>query len=231
MTGTLINASAILVGTLIGVLLKSKLPVRIVTLVFQSTGLFTFALGFAMSLKMSNFLLVVFSLTLGAIIGEGLNLEQYLENFSNWFKAKLKIGSEKFTEGMITAFLLYCMGSMTILGAFNEGMKGDSTLLITKSVMDGFASIALSSALGFGVGFSIIPLLVYQGGLTMFASYLGNFFTDLMISELTATGGILLIGMGFNILEIKRIKVFNLLPSLILIVFFTYLKQHYQLQF
>jgi len=116
------------------------------------------------------------------------------------------------------------MGSMTILGAFDEGMKADPTLLITKSVMDGFAAMALASAFGIGVGFSVVPLLIYQGGLTLFASYLGMLFSELMINELTAVGGILLIGLGINILEIKKIKIFNILPALALVVFFTWLK-------
>jgi len=228
MIGTIVNTGTIILGTFIGVSLKSKLPEKLVRTVFQATGLFTLALGFTMALKMNSFLVVVFCLTIGTIIGEGIDLERFVERLSDRIKRKLKIGSEKFSEGLLTAFLLYCMGSMTILASFDEGMKGDSTLLITKSVMDGVASIALSSAMGYGVGFSVIPLLFYQGGLTIFASYLGRFFSELMITELTAAGGILLIGLGFNILEIKKIKVFNILPALILVVFFTWMKEVYQ---
>ncbi len=228
MIGTIVNTGTIILGTFIGVSLKSKLPEKLVRTVFQATGLFTLALGFTMALKMNSFLVVVFCLTIGTIIGEGIDLERFVERLSDRIKRKLKIGSEKFSEGLLTAFLLYCMGSMTILASFDEGMKGDSTLLITKSVMDGVASIALSSAMGYGVGFSVIPLLFYQGGLTIFASYLGRFFPELMITELTAAGGILLIGLGFNILEIKKIKVFNILPALILVVFFTWMKEVYQ---
>ncbi len=227
MFGTLVNIGTILIGTLIGVLLKSKLPEKLIKTVFQATGLFTLALGIMMSLKMSSFLIIVFSLVIGAIIGEGVDLERMVESGSEKLKNKLKIGGEKFSEGMLTAFLLFCMGSMTILGAFDEGMKGDTTLLITKSVMDGFAAIALSSALGYGVGFSVIPLLIYQGGLTLFATYLGKFFSEIMITELTAVGGILLIGLGFNILEIKKMKIFNILPALLLVVFFTWLKGYF----
>jgi len=230
MIGTLINIGTILIGTLIGVILKSKLPEKLIKTVFQATGLFTLALGIMMSLKMSSFLIIVFSLVIGAIVGESIDLERMVEKGSEKFKSKLKIGGEKFSEGMLTAFLLFCMGSMTILGAFDEGMKGDTTLLITKSVMDGFAAIALSSALGYGVGFSVIPLLIYQGGLTLFATYLGKFFSEMMITELTAVGGILLIGLGFNILEIKKMKIFNILPALLFVVFFTWLKGYYGLK-
>jgi len=231
MTGTIINVITILVGSGLGILLKSKLPERLIKTVFQALGLFTFALGIIMSLKINNFLIIVFSLVLGAIIGEFLNIEVATENLSKKLKNKIKLKDERFTEAMLTSFLLFCMGSMTILGAFEEGMKGDTTLLITKSVMDGFAALALSSALGIGVAFSVIPLLIYQGGLTLFASYLGNFFSEIVINELTAVGGILLIGLAINILEIKKIKIFNILPALVLVVIFTLLKDFFNLSF
>jgi len=229
MIGTLVNIATIIVGTTLGMLLKSKLPEKLVKTVFQAIGLFTLVLGVIMSLKISSFLIVVFSLVLGAIVGELADFEKAMEGFSERLKSKIKMGDDRFTEGVLTAFLLFCMGSMTILGAFDEGMKGDTTLLITKSVMDGFAAMALSSALGIGVGFSIIPLLIYQGGLTIFASYLGEFFTEIMINELTAVGGILLIGLGINILEIKKMKIFNILPALLFVVFFTWANGYFDL--
>ncbi len=226
MTGTIINVVTVLIGSTIGVLLKSKLPKNITKTVFQSLGLFTLALGFIMAFKANDFLIIVFSLVIGAIIGESLDLEKRIESFALKIKKRIKIKDEKFTEGLLTAFLLFCMGSMTILGAFDEGMKGDSTLLITKSVMDGFAAMALASAFGIGVGFSVIPLLIYQGSLTLFASFLGDYFNENMINELTAVGGIMLIGLGINILEIKKIKIFNILPALILVVLFTWAKTY-----
>ena len=229
MTGTIVNVLTIIVGSTIGMLLKSKLPERLIKTVFQSLGLFTLALGFIMSFKAGDYLIIVFSLVIGAIIGELLDLEKMINSLAGKMKKKVKIKDEKFSEGLLTAFLLFCMGSMTILGAFDEGMKGDPTLLITKSVMDGFAAMALASAFGIGVGFSVIPLLIYQGGLTLFASYLGKFFSEIMINELTAVGGILLIGLGINILEIKKIKIFNILPALVLVVFFTWAKSYLNL--
>jgi uncharacterized membrane protein YqgA involved in biofilm formation len=205
------------------------LPVKLVKTVFQALGLFTLVIGIIMALKVNSLLIIVFSLVFGAIFGELVDLEVYADRAGESLKKRIKVGGEKFSEGLLTAFLMFCMGSMTILGAFDEGMKDDSTLLITKAVMDGFSSIALSSALGIGVGFSVIPLLIYQGGLTIFASYLGAFFSEPVIMELTATGGILLIGLGFNILEIKKIKVFNLLPALVFAVFFAWMNQYFGL--
>ena len=226
MIGTIVNVVTVLIGSTLGILLKSKLPEKLIKTVFQALGLFTLALGFIMALKANDLLVIVFSLVFGAIIGESIDLEKMTDVLTNKLKRKIKVKDERFTEGLLTAFLLFCMGSMTILGAFDEGMKGDTTLLITKSVMDGFAAMALASAFGIGVGFSAIPLLIYQGGLTLFAGYLGSFFSEAMITELTAVGGILLIGLGINILEIKKIKIFNIIPALILVVLFTWIRSY-----
>lgn len=224
MNGTIVNVVTVLIGSSLGILLKSKLPQKLIKTVFQALGLFTLALGFMMALKANDLLVIVFSLVFGAIIGESIDLEKKTDVLTNKLKRKIKVKDERFTEGLLTAFLLFCMGSMTILGAFDEGMKGDDTLLVTKAVMDGFAAMALASAFGIGVAFSAIPLLIYQGGLTLFAGYLGTFFSEAMITELTAVGGILLIGLGINILEIKKIKIFNIIPALVLVVLFTWIK-------
>lgn len=218
MVGTLVNVGTVILGSSIGLLLKNKLPQKIVKIVFQAIGLFTIALGVYMSLKGNEFLLIVFSLVIGSIVGEWIDIDKYLNRFSDKIKKKIKSNNEKFTEGLITAFLLYCMGSLTILGAFDEGLGNGSELLITKSVMDGFSSIALASALGIGVMFSVIPLFIYQGGLTLFAAYLQDVLTQVYINEITAVGGILLIGLGINILEIKSLRIINMIPALLFIV-------------
>ena len=145
-----------------------------------------------------------------------------MEKFGGWVKTKLKSDNAKFTDGMITAFLLYCMGSLTILGAIEEGINGNMDLLLMKSLMDGCSSIALASALGIGVGFSAIPLLIYQGGLTLFASSVSSFFSEAVVRELSAVGGVLLIGLGINILEIKKFRILNMIPALVLVVILIY---------
>jgi len=221
MIGTFINAGAIIAGTSIGLLIHNKLPKKIVTLVFQSIGLFTLYIGISMSLKANELLFMVLSLVLGSITGELLNLEKITNQISNRIKKLTKSENAKFTEGLITSFLLFCMGSMTILGAIDEGLGNKPDLLLAKSVLDGFSSIALGAALGFGVAFSVIPLILYQGGLTLLAYFFGNYFAANIITELSATGGILLIGMGINILEIKTINVLNMLPALLYIVLLT----------
>ncbi len=222
MTGTLINAGAIIAGSIIGLLFHSKLPERFIRIVFQSIGLFTLFLGFYMGLKTNNLFLIIISIVLGGIIGELLNLEAGLNRFGDRLKNKFKSDNSRFSEGLVTAFLLFCMGSVTILGAIEEGMGGKPNLLLAKSVLDGVSSIALAAAFGYGVAFSVIPLLLYQGGLTLLAAYFGDYFSQTIINELTAVGGLILIGLGINILEIKQLKILNLLPALIIIVILAY---------
>lgn len=217
-TGTLINIAAVIVGGGLGLLFRSRLPERFTHTFFQAIGLFTLFLGFSMSLKTSNPLLLVFSLILGAIVGTLLRLQDRMESAGNYIQDKLKLKGGQFSEGMVTAFLMFCMGSMTILGAIEEGLGNEPKLLLIKSLMDGFSSIALVAALGVGVIFSVIPLLFYQGGITLLAAWVGESLSELMIDELTATGGILLVGLGISILGIKKIKVLDLIPALLFIV-------------
>ncbi|MDD2279828.1 MAG: DUF554 domain-containing protein [Bacteroidales bacterium] len=217
-SGTLINVAAVIIGGGLGVLFHARLPKRIINAFFQAMGLFTLFLGFSMSLKTENPLLLVFSLILGALAGTLLRLQDRIENLGTSIQAKLKLKGGQFSEGLVTAFLMFCMGSMTILGAIEEGLGGEPNLLLIKSLMDGFSSIALAAALGVGVIFSVVPLLIYQGGLTVLAAFLGDSLSNLMINELSAVGGILLIGLGITILDIKKIEVLNLIPALLFIM-------------
>ena len=223
MLGTIVNVATVVAGGVIGLVLNKKLPRRFVTIFFQVVGLFTLFLGISMALQTTRILHMIAALITGALIGEALRLETYMERFGEWMKSRLRLGSEKFTEGLLTAFLLYCMGSLTILGAIEEGMGGSPKLLLIKSMMDGVSSIALASGLGIGVIFSAVPLLIYQGGITLLAMGFGEFFPELFVVELSAVGGILLMGLGINILEIKKIKVVNMLPALVMIVLLLWL--------
>lgn len=218
MWGTLINAGAIIVGSLIGLLFHSRIPKKYIQIIFQGIGLFTLFVGIAMALKTNNYLVLVFSIVLGSIIGTLLNFENQINGFSGWIKKKIKTEDSKFTDGLVSAFLLYCMGSMTILGAFEEGLGNHPNLLLAKSLMDGISSIALTAGLGIGVMFSVVPLLIYQGALTFLAQLLNDRVSSLYINELSAVGGLMLIGMGLNILDITRIKVVNMLPALVIVL-------------
>jgi len=215
--GTIINVFSVMAGSLVGVLLHRNIPVRVKSTVFDAIGLFTIFLGVSMAAKTENVIYLVLSLLIGALLGEAVRLETLFERAAGKIKTRVG-GGDRFTEGLITAFLIFCIGPLTIMGSIEDGLRGDPTLLITKSVLDGFASIALASSFGVGVLFSAIPLFIYQGAITLFAAASQNFFTPQMIGELTAVGGVLILGLGVNLLELKRIKVANLLPALVVVV-------------
>jgi uncharacterized membrane protein YqgA involved in biofilm formation len=223
MIGTLVNAGAVIAGGIVGMLLNKSLHDRYKTIYFQAVGLFTLAIGISMVYNMQHILIVVGILAIGSLLGEWMNLEKGAERVSLYLKTKFRIGNDCFSEGLITAFLLYCIGSMTILGAIQEGTGGSSDLLLTKSLMDGFSSILLASAFGVGVIASAIPLLIFQGGLTLLAMYASSFFSPQIIQGLTSVGGILLIGLGINILEIKKLRIMNMLPALLVVILLLYL--------
>ncbi len=221
MIGTIVNVGAVILGSIIGIILRKKLPEKLTTIAFQAIGLFTIFLGITMALKTEHYLILIFSLIMGSIVGQLLDIDAWLTRISDSLKKKWHSKNDKFSEGLVTAFLLFCMGSMTILGAIEEGLGGNPNLLLTKSLLDGFASIALAAALGIGVMLSVIPLLIYQGGLTLFARLFEQSVTMPIINELTAVGGIILTGLGISILEIKKLKVINMLPSLVIVIILT----------
>ncbi len=218
MIGTLINVGTVLLGSTIGLLIRSRLPERYIKIIFQVFGLFTMFLGVKMALETQNIMVMIFSLLIGTLLGEWWNLEKGMSKIAEFLKRKVKSSNESFAEGFITAFLIFCMGSMTVLGAIEEGLGNKPNLLLTKSLMDGFSSMALASALGAGVMFSVIPLFLYQGGLTLFASYISETLSVPVLAELSAVGGILLIGLGFTLLDVKKVRVMNMLPALIVVV-------------
>lgn len=223
MIGTLVNTAAVIIGGLLGLILKKRMPDRVTTIYFQAIGLFTLAIGASMAVSMDKILIIVSSLAVGSLLGEWWDLERGVEKLGNYLKERFKIGSEKFSEGLVTSFLLFCVGSMTILGTIQEGTGGSPDLLFTKSTMDFFSAILLTSALGVGVIFSSLPLFVFQASLTLLARYAANFFSDDIILGLTNVGGILLIGLGINILGIKKLRIMNMLPSLIIVVLFIWI--------
>jgi len=218
MIGTLVNVATVICGSMLGLFLHARLPLRLTTIAFQAIGLFTLYLGFSMAMRTENLLILIGSTVSGAIIGELLDIEKQINRLGNFLKRRLKSSNAKFTDGLVTAFLLFCMGSMTVLGAFEEGLGGRPHLLLAKALLDGFSAMALAAGLGAGVVFAAIPLLLYQGALTLFAGALGSVLTTPVVTEMSAVGGLLLIGLGIDILEIKVIRVSNFLPGLVVAV-------------
>lgn len=213
--GSLVNAAAVIGGSIVGLLLGARLPERVRAIVFQGLGLCTMVIGMQMAFKTANPLIMIFSILGGSVVGELCRLEELFIRGGEALKGRLKSANPRFTEGLVNATVLFCIGSMAILGPFDEGLRGDRTIVLTKSILDGFASVALASAMGVGVLFSALPLLVYQGGLTMFAGSLQPYLGPVVMNELTATGGVLILGIGINLLELKRIPLSNMLPALL----------------
>ncbi len=219
MIGTLVNVGTVIIGSTLGLVIRSRLPEKYTRIMFQVFGLFTIFLGIKMALETNNIMVMIFSLLIGSLLGTWWKLEENMHRFGDYLKKKVRSNNERFAEGLVTAFLVFCMGSMTVLGAVEEGLGNRPNLLLTKSLMDGFSSMALASALGAGVLFSAVPLLVYQGGLTLFAGYISDTLSPDIVAELSAVGGILLIGLGFTLMDVKKVKVMNMLPALVVVIF------------
>jgi len=216
--GTIANVAAILLGGGIGMLVRGRMPERCQTIVFQGLGLCTLLVGMKMALGFTNPLLPIFSVVCGGILGELIDIEGRFERLADWVKRTVRSDNAHFVDGMVTASLLYCVGPMAILGSFDDGLRHDSTVLFTKSMLDGFASVALAATYGVGVLFSILPLSIYQFSLTFFASLLQAAFPPQVVAQLTATGGVLIMGIGVNLLGAAKIRLSNLLPSLVVII-------------
>ena len=228
MTGTFINVVAILIGSGIGVLFGARLSEHLKSTVIAGMGIFTAAVGMQMFLKTENSLVVLGALIFGAILGEWLRIEDWLQNLGVWLEKQFVKNSEgessHFVRGFLTAAVLYCTGPMAILGSISDGLRGDYLTLSIKSVLDGFISIAFASTLGIGVAFAALPVFAYQGGISLLAAQLNAIVSTAMMNEMTATGGILLIGIGISsILELKKIRVGNFLPALIIAPMIVYI--------
>lgn len=225
MVGTLVNAGAIVVGGLAGLAVRSRLPEKATALVFQGIGLVTLTIGMSMALRSQNLVLAVVSLAVGALLGQWIDIDRGLNRLCGRLQrrgAQEDGAPGRFTEGFMTATLLFCTGSMAILGAIEEGMGNTPQLLFTKSIMDGISSVVLGATFGVSILFSSLPLLIYQGGLTLLAAFLMRFMSEGMMADLTGVGGILLIGLSLNILKIKEIKIVNMLPALVVLVVLSY---------
>ena len=219
MTGTLLNIATVLVGGIIGLLFGARIPDSLKSTVISGMGLFTAAMGVQMFLNTENPLIVLGALLIGTLLGEWWRIEDSLQNLGKFLEQRFskegEDGSNKFVRGFLTASLLFCVGPMTILGSIQDGLTGDYNLLAVKSVLDGFAALAFASTLGVGVMFSTIIILIYQGGISLLAAQLDAIVTPSMMNELTATGGVILLGLAISsLLEIKKIRVGNMLPGL-----------------
>jgi uncharacterized protein len=221
MTGTIINVIAIIAGSLIGIIFGARLPDKLKDTVVNGMGLFTAAIGLQMFLGTAQSLIVLGALIIGAVLGEWWRIEDGIANLGLWLQERFTGSSEggtssRFVRGFLAASLLYCTGPIAIMGSIQDGLTGDFQLLAVKSVLDGFISIAFASTLGIGVMFSILPVFVYQGGISLLSGTLSSVITEAMMTEMTATGGVILFGLAISsLLEIKKIRVGNFLPAIL----------------
>ena len=221
--GTIFNSIAVLIGGAIGLTAGKFIPERLHSGIFNCLGMFTLYVGINMSLQTKHAIAVLLALVTGNIIGDLLTLEEKLNNLSDNIKSKLNISSSSFTEGLVSATLLFCVGSMAIIGAFEDGLRHNAEILMTKGVMDGIASIMFASSFGIGVLFSIVPMFIYQGSITLLASLIESYITPDMYANISGVGGLMIVGIGLNMLRITKLKLGNMLPALLLVVFFTLL--------
>ena len=219
MVGALINAVGIALGSLVGLLLRGKISQRLVDSLMIAMGLVVVVLGVQSAVGSQEFLCVVLSLAFGAIIGELMHIDRALDGIGDKVRKKLegkKIAEGRFAEGFITASLLFGVGTMAILGSIEAGISKNYEILITKTVMDTISSAALCAALGLGVGLSLVPVCIWEGGIALLAGVLAPLFTPEVIAEMTAVGGAIFIGMGLNMTDItdRKINVANMIPAL-----------------
>jgi len=214
MIGTWVNTGAIISGGLIGIAAGKRLPERIKTTVMHALGLSTLLIGLQMALSGKQILMTLGCLLAGAVTGEAVNIEGAVERLGSWLKKRSRSNSSTFVDGFVTASVLYCTGAMVIVGSIQDGTTGDSSTLLIKSLLDGIASIALASSLGIGVAFSGLSVLGVQGAITLLASKLSFLQEPGVLGAVTATGGLLIVGIGMNLMGQSRIRVGNMIPAL-----------------
>ena len=236
--GTIINCAAVIIGSLVGVLIKGGLPKRFENTIFSAIGLSTMFIGMGGALSgLMNItdgalgtqytMGMVLSLVLGAIVGEALDIETWLDNLGERIKSKMpkKLAGKTFVDGFVTASMLFCVGAMAVVGSLEDGLNGDYSILAAKSVLDGISSVLFAASLGFGVAASVLPLAIYQGAITLLAQFVRPYLTDLLITQMSCVGSVLIFAIGVNMIFGKKIKVGNLLPAILFPVIFALIKQ------
>lgn len=213
MLGTLVNVASIIAGSLVGLLFKGRISEKYNKTIIQSISLGVILIGFKSAFQCDDFILIIISLAIGSLVGEICKIEHRLENAGEWIEKKFSKKSEGFAAGFVTTTLLYCVGAMAIVGSLESGLTGNHNTLFAKSTLDGIAAIIFSSTMGIGVLFSSVSVLLYQGTITLAAGYIKPFLIPEVIAQMSSVGGLLIIGLGINMLGTHKIKVGNMLPA------------------
>lgn len=219
--GTVFNSLAVIVGSSIGIFAGRFIPEKMNATIFNCLGLFTIYVGINMSLKTEHSIAVLLSLVLGTITGQILGIEPWLNTLGDKLKAKFHTSNAKFTQGFVSATLLFCVGSMAIIGAIEDGLRHNPEILMTKGIMDCIAGSMLAGTMGIGVMFSVVPMFIYQGGITLCASMLEGVITESMYANISGIGGLMIMGIGLNMLKVTALKLGDMLPGLAYVIVFT----------
>lgn len=214
MLGTIVNSLAIIAGALLGIVLKKGIKDEYKTTIMDGIGLTVIIIGIMGGIKSENIILVIASIVIGSILGEIIGIENKLDQLGDKLQKSFGGRDSNFSKGFVTASLVYCVGAMAIVGSLESGIQGNHQTLFAKSILDGISAIIFSSTLGIGVAFSALPVFIYQGTITLLANSVKDLLTPEVINEMSAVGGILITAIGINILEIKKIKVGNMLPGI-----------------
>ena len=215
MIAQVVNALAIAVGALVGNKLRGGISERFRSILMQAMALAVMLIGIAGAVKTTDALIVVISLAIGALVGEGVNIEKRLEQVGDALKRRVKGAEASFTLGFVSASLIFCVGAMAIVGSLDAGLRGEYSTILTKSLIDGITATMLASTLGLGVIFSAVAVFVYQGAITLLAGLLQPLLTEAIITEMSAVGGLLIFAIGLNMQGITKIRVGNLLPAIL----------------
>lgn len=213
MKGTIVNCLAIAVGSGLGLLLKSKISPKYQETIMQGLGLSVLLIGLTMAIKTQNVLIVTISMIIGAVVGEIIDIDGKLNRAGERLSARFQSSGGAIGKAFVTTSLVYCIGAMAIIGALQDGLTGDASTLYAKAMLDGTGAVIFTATLGIGVILSIIPVLIYQGTITLLATWLSPLLTEAVICEVTAVGGLLIVGIGLSLLKISQIKIANLLPA------------------
>lgn len=221
MVGTIVNTFAIIIGGTVGLLVKKGVSERISETLINGLALCVLYIGISGVLKGANTMVVILSMVIGALIGEGFDLDKRLRNLGNLIEKKFKSKDEKVStaEGLVTASLLFCVGAMAIVGALQSGLSANHEMLFTKSILDGVSSILFAASLGVGVLLSAAFVFIYQGSLTLLAQFISPYLGEVVIAEMTCIGSLLIIGLGLNMLKVTKLKVINYVPAIFLPIF------------
>lgn len=216
MQGVIVNAVTIIVCGILGTYVIKSVPQRFENLVMKAVALALIYIGVSGALENEDVMILILSLVFGAIIGEAINIDKQMNRFGKWIECKMGFSEGNFSKGFASASILFCTGSMAIVGSMQSGLQGNHEMLFAKAILDGIIGIVFASQLGIGVAFSAIPVFLYEGSIALGAGFMKDFLTDEIIREMSAVGSLLIAAIGFNFMEVKEVKVANLIPAIFL---------------